>query len=206
MHKFSMRGHIARVQGGGSWTGLWIVVENLNKRLLHVSIINTSQLFGPKYRSRHEVGMNMLEQWLKTSIIKFKPAKSQCDASRVELLIEFVETLRHESENKSFTESWRFCGGIIEWYVNWLHLVELWNFVFFCTKALAMLACSCRLLLLQVHAFKLSSCTSMSVATAPCCCSGVRNFSSMEHLQEGFPSPGKVLGLREIFQIPCPEK
>jgi hypothetical protein len=80
-------------------------VENLNKRLLDVSIINTSQLFGPKYCSHDEVDLNMLEQWLKTSIIKFKPAKSQCDASRVELLIEFVETLRHESENKSFTEA-----------------------------------------------------------------------------------------------------
>ncbi len=80
-------------------------MENLNNRLLDVSIVNTSQLFGPKYRSRDEVPMNMLEQWLKTSIIKFKPAKSQCDASRVELLIEFVETLRHESENKSFTEA-----------------------------------------------------------------------------------------------------
>jgi hypothetical protein len=80
-------------------------VENLNRRLLDLSIINTSELFGPKYRSCHEVGMNMLEQWLKTSIIKFKPAKSQCDASRVELLIEFVETLRNDSENKSFTEA-----------------------------------------------------------------------------------------------------
>jgi hypothetical protein len=49
--------------------------------------------------------MNMLEQWLKTLIIKFKPAKSQCDASRAELLIEFVETFRHEREKKSFTEA-----------------------------------------------------------------------------------------------------
>jgi hypothetical protein len=80
-------------------------VENLNKRLLDLSIMNTSELFGPKYRSCHGVGMNMLEQWLKTLIIKFKPAKSQYDASRVELLIEFVETLRHESENNSFTEA-----------------------------------------------------------------------------------------------------
>ncbi len=145
----------------------------------------------------------MLEQWLKTLIIKFKPAKSQCDASRVELLIEFVKTLRHESEKKSFTEAWRFCGGIIEWYVNWLLLVELWNFVYVCTKALAMLACSCRLLLLQVHAFKLSSRTSLTVATAPCCCSGVRNFSSMEHLQEGSHSQAKFLDWGKSFRFPA---
>jgi hypothetical protein len=77
----------------------------LNKRLLDLSIINTSELFGPKYCSCDEVGMNMLEQWLKTLIIKFKPAKSQCYACRAELLIEFVETLRHEREKKSFTEA-----------------------------------------------------------------------------------------------------
>ncbi len=145
----------------------------------------------------------MLEQWLKTLIIKFKPAKSQCDASRAELLIEFVETFRHEREKKSFTEAWRFCGGIIKWYVNWLHLVELWNFVYVCTKALAMLACSCRLLLLQVHAFKLSSRTSLTVATAPSCCSGVRNFSSMEHLQEGSHPQAKFLDWGKSFRFPA---
>ncbi len=79
------------------------------------------------------------------------------------------------------------------WYVNWLHLVELWNFIYVCTKTLAMLACSCMLYLLQVHAFKLSSHTSLTVATAPCCCSGVRNFSSMEHVQEGSHPQAKFL-------------
>jgi hypothetical protein len=103
-----------------------------------------------------------------------------------------VETLRHESENKSFTEAWWFCGGIIEWYVNWLHLVELWNFVYVRIKALAMLACSCRLL------FNCSYCASLLLWGEKLLFSGTST--------RVFPSPGKVLGLREIFQIPCPEK
>ena len=48
----------------------------------------------------------------------------ECDASRAELL-EFVETSRHECENKSLYEAWQFCRGINEWYTNQPHLMKL---------------------------------------------------------------------------------
>ena len=62
-----------------------------------------------------EVCITMSEQWLERLIIKFGLMAVESDASRAELL-EFVETLRHECENKSLYEAWQFCGGINEWY------------------------------------------------------------------------------------------
>ena len=50
----------------------------------------------------------------------------QVELNWVELL-EFVETLRHECENKSLYEAWQFCGGFNEWYSNWPHLMKLWQ-------------------------------------------------------------------------------
>ena len=38
-------------------------------------------------------------------------------ATRAELL-EFVESLRHEFENKLPYKTWQFCGGTNEWYPN----------------------------------------------------------------------------------------
>ena len=42
---------------------------------------------------------------------------AESNASRAELL-EFVETLRHDYENKSLYEAWHFCGGMNKWYTN----------------------------------------------------------------------------------------
>ena len=77
------------------------VVDSLNERFLDSPIFNTSILFTPKYDpSDEEVPITISEQWLKRLIIKFGLMAVESDASRVELL-EFVETLRHECENKS---------------------------------------------------------------------------------------------------------
>ena len=45
----------------------------------------------------------MSHQWLKRLIVKFGLTVVENDASRAEL-IEFVETLRHECENKKMVE------------------------------------------------------------------------------------------------------
>lgn len=44
-----------------------------------------------------------------------------------EKIFDFVETLRHKFENKSFVEAWWYGKGINEWHVNWPHLVECWQ-------------------------------------------------------------------------------
>ena len=85
------------------------------------------KLFSPKYYpSDEEVRITMPKQWLERLIIKFRFTVVESDASRAELL-EFVETLRHECENKSLYEAWQFCGGINDWYTNWPHLMKLWQ-------------------------------------------------------------------------------
>ena len=48
------------------------------------------------------------------------------NASRAKLL-EFVETLRQECENKSLYEARQFCGDINDWYTNWPHLIKVWQ-------------------------------------------------------------------------------
>jgi hypothetical protein len=52
----------------------------------------------------------MSHQWLERLIIKFGSRTIESDASRDELL-EFVETLRQECENKSLYEAWQFLWG-----------------------------------------------------------------------------------------------
>ena len=60
----------------------------------------------------------------------------ESDASRDELL-EFVETLRHESENKSLYEAWQFSRGINKWYTKWPHLMKLWQNIFVMPSSIA---------------------------------------------------------------------
>ena len=103
------------------------IVDSLNEKFHDLPVFNASKLFSPKYYpSDEEVRITMSEQWLERLIIKFRFTAVESDASRAKLL-EFVETLRHECENKSLYEAWQFCGGINEWYTNWPHLMKLWQ-------------------------------------------------------------------------------
>jgi hypothetical protein len=89
----------------------------LNERFLELPIFNTSKLFNPKYYPSDEVHITISQQGLERLIINFGLMVVESDVSRAKLL-EFVETLRHECENKSLYEAWQFCGGINEWYTN----------------------------------------------------------------------------------------
>jgi hypothetical protein len=103
------------------------VVDSLNERFPDLPVFNASKLFSPKYYpSDEEIRITMSEQWLERLIVKFGLTVVESDASRAELL-EFVETLRHECENKSLYEAWQFCGAINEWYTNWPHLMKIWQ-------------------------------------------------------------------------------
>ena len=62
------------------------------------------------YPSDEEVHTTKLEGLLVT----FGLTAVESDANRTELL-EFVETLRHECENKSLYEAWQFSGGFNQW-------------------------------------------------------------------------------------------
>ena len=102
------------------------VVESLNKKFHGSLVFNTSKLFNPKYSpSDEEVHKTMSKQWLTRLIIKFGLMMVESYASRADLL-EFVETLRHECENKALYGALQFCGGINKWYTKWPHLMKLW--------------------------------------------------------------------------------
>lgn len=84
-------------------------MDNLNKKASWLTCFNASIFLSPKcYPTDEEVNITMVEQWLKKFIKKFGLMLVESDASRANLL-EFVETLKHECENKSFYEAWWFC-------------------------------------------------------------------------------------------------
>lgn len=59
----------------------------------------------------------MSKQWLERLNIKFGSMALGSDARRARLLV-FVETLRHECENKSLYEACQFCWDINKWYTS----------------------------------------------------------------------------------------
>ncbi len=73
------------------------IVDNLNDFLTFLCLIHLSCLVPSiiQHKKKH---------WLERLTSKFKLLETQRDASRDELL-EFVETLRHECENKSLLEA-----------------------------------------------------------------------------------------------------
>jgi len=42
-------------------------------------------------------------------------------------LIKFMEILKYQFEIKPLAKAWQLCGGITKWYVNWPHVMQLWQ-------------------------------------------------------------------------------
>jgi hypothetical protein len=88
------------------------IEDSLNESVFYLLVLDTSKLVSRKYcPNDEEVCITMLKQLLEIFFIKFGSTVVESNASRAKLL-EFVETLRHECENKSLYKAWQFCGGI----------------------------------------------------------------------------------------------
>lgn len=112
------------------WFLLFVVyvqayMKSLNEEFYVLLVFNASKLFNPKNYPSDEVCITILEQRFEKVNIKSRLTTIQSNASRAEL-VKSVETLRHECVKKSLYETWQFCGGIMEWYTNWSHLMKLW--------------------------------------------------------------------------------
>ena len=80
-------------------------VDSLNEGFQDLPIFNASKLFSPKYYpSDEEIHITVSKWWLESLIMKFGSTVVECDASRA-YLFDFVETTRHECENKSLYET-----------------------------------------------------------------------------------------------------
>jgi hypothetical protein len=97
------------------------VEDSLNKIFLDLPMFNACKLFSPKYYpTKEKTSINVCERRLERLASKFEFLEAQRE------LIEFVETLRQGCENKSLLETWKCCGNINEWFVNWQLLMQLW--------------------------------------------------------------------------------
>ena len=52
-------------------------------------------------------------------------------------LWEFMETLRHECEDKTIFKVWRICGSDLKWHMNWPKLMQLWQKILLIPSSIA---------------------------------------------------------------------
>ena len=106
------------------WKHIWIAW--LKYFMLYLFSMHQSFLSPKYYPSDKEIHIIVSEPWLERLIMKFALMVIESNESRAELL-EFVETMRHECENESLFEAWQFRGSNNEWYINWPHLMKVWQ-------------------------------------------------------------------------------
>ena len=82
---------------------------------------NVGKLSSPhNYSSNDSDRITNTKLWLERILVKFNTLKKKVT------FVEFMETLKHECENKMIFEAWRICGGNLEWHTNWPKLMQLW--------------------------------------------------------------------------------
>ena len=89
-----------RILLGASYVQM--VVHTLNDRFLNLPIFNAANFFNPRnYPNNDSNRSTNTELWLERMLLKFQYTKEKSNMCKGELL-EFIEILQHECENKPY--------------------------------------------------------------------------------------------------------